>query len=129
MIKFIQTHFFHPSTFLLSTKQKWEKIKSFLFSHFFILPPFFIISFFHYSKQTDLNKSQRENACIPLTISWQDFAFFFFFSTYWYPHLFSLHGNLFPYSSICGPPYSAQTIFIYNQGRVGLYVWVKSHIE
>ena len=36
MSKFIQTHFFYPSTFSLSTKQKGEKIKSFLSSHFFI---------------------------------------------------------------------------------------------
>ena len=40
MSKFIQTYFFHPSTFLFPTKQKGEKIKSFLFSHFSILPPF-----------------------------------------------------------------------------------------
>ena len=40
MSKFIQTYFFHPSTFLFPTKQKGEKIKSFLSSHFSILPPF-----------------------------------------------------------------------------------------
>ena len=34
MSKFIQTHFFHPSTFSLPTKQKWGKINFFLSSHF-----------------------------------------------------------------------------------------------
>ena len=36
MSKFIQTHFFHPSTFPLQTKQKGEKIKSFPSSHNFL---------------------------------------------------------------------------------------------
>ena len=38
MSKFIQTHFFHPSTFSLPTKQKGEKINFFLSSHFSIPP-------------------------------------------------------------------------------------------
>ena len=56
MSKFIQTHFFHPSTFLLPTKQKGEKIKYFLSSHFFIISPFSILPFFHPSNQTDLKR-------------------------------------------------------------------------
>ena len=36
--KFIQTHFFYFFSFSLSTKQKREKLKSFLSSHFSILP-------------------------------------------------------------------------------------------
>ena len=48
MSKFIQTFFFfHLSTFLLPAKQKGEKIKSFLSSHFSILPQFFILLLFH----------------------------------------------------------------------------------
>ena len=42
MSKFIQTHFFHPFTFLLPTKQKEEKLKYFLsslFHHFIIFYP------------------------------------------------------------------------------------------
>ena len=70
------------------------------------------------------NKSQRENLCIPLTIRWQHcFNFYFFFSTYCYTHLFSLHGNPFlfdrqPFSLFftMWPPYSAQTIFMYVFG-------------
>ena len=38
MSKFIQTHFFHSSTFPLSTKQIREKIKFFLSSHFSTSP-------------------------------------------------------------------------------------------
>ena len=34
MSKFIQTHFFHPSTFSLLIKQNREKLKYFLSSHF-----------------------------------------------------------------------------------------------
>ena len=40
MSKFIQTHFFHSSNFSLSTKQKEDKIKSFLSSHFSHPPTF-----------------------------------------------------------------------------------------
>ena len=50
----VQTHFFHPSTFPLPTKQKGKKLKSFLSSHFFILPPFSILQLFHPSNQVDL---------------------------------------------------------------------------
>ena len=41
MSKFIQIHFFYPSTFPLPNKQKWEKIKSFLSSHHFLSSLFF----------------------------------------------------------------------------------------
>ena len=50
----VQTHFFHPSTFPLPTKQKGKKLKSSLSSDFFILPPFSIIQLFHPSNQVDL---------------------------------------------------------------------------
>ena len=53
MSKFIQTHCFYSSTFLLSTKQKWEKLKSFLSFDFSILSLFFILSLFHPSSQTN----------------------------------------------------------------------------
>ena len=53
MSKFIQTHFFYPSTFSLTTKQKREKINFFLSFHFSNLSPFFIISLFHPSNQTN----------------------------------------------------------------------------
>ena len=45
MSKFIQTHFFYSSTFPLPTKQKWEKLKYFLFLLF--LPPtiFYLFTF------------------------------------------------------------------------------------
>ena len=58
--KFIQTLFstkpknfpsLHFST--LSTKHKWGKLKTFLSSHFSILPLFSILSLFHYPNQTD----------------------------------------------------------------------------
>ena len=49
MSKFIQTHIFHPSTFPLPTKQKWEKLKSFLFFHFSIFPPFQYFLSSHFS--------------------------------------------------------------------------------
>ena len=39
--------------FSTPTKQKKEKLKSFLFSHFSILPQFSILSLFHPSNQTD----------------------------------------------------------------------------
>ena len=58
--KFIQTLFStKPKSFLslyfstLSTKHKWEKLKTFLSSHFSILPLFSILSFFHPSNQMD----------------------------------------------------------------------------
>ena len=38
MGKFIQTHFFHPFTFPLPTKQKWRKLKYFLSFHLFTPP-------------------------------------------------------------------------------------------
>ena len=50
----VQTHFFHPSTFPLPTKQKGKKLKSSLSSDFFILPPFSILQLFHPSNQIDL---------------------------------------------------------------------------
>ena len=53
MSKFIQRHFFHHSTFSLSTKQKWGKLIFFLFPHFSNLPPFSILPLFHSSNQTD----------------------------------------------------------------------------
>ena len=59
MSKFIQTHFFHPSIFSLPTKQKEKKLKSFLSSHFSILPPFSILPLFHPSNQTDPKEKQR----------------------------------------------------------------------
>ena len=49
--KFIQTHFFYFSTFSLPTKQKWEKLKFFLSSHFSILLPFSILPLFYPSNQ------------------------------------------------------------------------------
>ena len=53
MSKFIKTRFFHPSPFSLLTKQKGGKLKSFLSSHFAILPLFFILPPFHPSNQTN----------------------------------------------------------------------------
>ena len=53
MSKFIQTHFFYPSIFPLPIKKKGEKLNSFLFSYFSILPPFSILSLFHSSNQTN----------------------------------------------------------------------------
>ena len=51
MNKFIQTYFFQPSIFPLSTKQKGGKLKFFLSSHFSTHLPFSILSVFHSSNQ------------------------------------------------------------------------------
>ena len=40
---------------ILPIKYKWEKTKSFLSSYFSIISPFFILSFFHSSNQTNLD--------------------------------------------------------------------------
>ena len=58
---FTQTYFFHLSTFPLLTKQKWEKLKSFLSFHFSNLPLFFILSLFHHSNQTNPKVSHSKN--------------------------------------------------------------------
>ena len=47
MNKFIQTHFFHHSTFPLPTKQKKEN------KIFFIIPPISIFLLFHLFNKTD----------------------------------------------------------------------------
>jgi len=57
MGKFIQTHFFYFFTFSLPTKQIRDKIKYFLSSHFSILSPFSVLSFFHSSNQTDFKRT------------------------------------------------------------------------
>ena len=49
LVNLFKLIFFHPSTFSLSTKQKGEKIKYYISSHFSILPPFSIFTLFHHS--------------------------------------------------------------------------------
>ena len=74
MSKFIQSHFFHPSTFPLPTKKKMRKIKIFLSSHFSTLPLFSILPHFHPSNQTN-PKWEPNQKCPHQTHGHLDFQF------------------------------------------------------
>ena len=65
---FIQTYFFHPSNFSLSTKQKLGKLKSFLSSHFPIIPPFSIPPLFHSFNQANPKHLREQNVAATLPL-------------------------------------------------------------